>query len=40
MRRHNEVVFVLPNRDRAKAMPVNSLLTTAKLLMAATPNGI
>ncbi len=40
MRAPNEVVFVLPNKDRAKAMPAYSLLTTAKLLMAATPNGI
>ena len=40
MRSDNEVVFVLPNRDRARTAPANSLLTTAKLLMAATPNGI
>jgi len=40
MRADNEVVFVLPNKDRAKAMPEHSLLTTAKLLMACTPNGI
>jgi hypothetical protein len=36
----NEVVFVLPNKDRLKQMPAHSLLATAKLLMAATPNGI
>lgn len=40
MRADNEVVFVLPNKDRAKAMPEHSLLATAKLLMACTPNGI
>ena len=40
MRANNEVVFVLPNSDRARTTPAHSLLTTAKLLMAATPNGI
>jgi hypothetical protein len=40
MRAENEVVFVLPDKDRAKAMPQHSLLATAKLLMACTPNGI
>jgi hypothetical protein len=40
MRADNEVVFVLPNKDRTKTVPAYSLLTTAKLLMAATPNGI
>ena len=38
----NEVVFVLPDRDRAKdpATSAPKLLETAKLLMACTPNGI
>jgi hypothetical protein len=40
MRADNEVVFVLPNKDRAKSTPQHSLLATAKLLMACTPNGI
>ena len=40
MRADNEVVFVLPNKNRAKAIPEHSLLVTAKLLMACTPNGI
>ena len=40
MRADNEVVFVLPDKVRAKATPQHSLLTTAKLLMACTPNGI
>jgi hypothetical protein len=36
-----EVVFVLPNLNRVKIRPpVHSLLETAKLLMATTPNGI
>ena len=35
----NDVVFVLPNRDRAVLSGAN-LLNTAKLLMACTPNGI
>jgi hypothetical protein len=40
MRDDKEVVFVLPNKDRVKQAPAHSLLATAKLLMAATPNGI
>jgi hypothetical protein len=40
MQAENEVVFVLPNKDRTKGAPVHSLLSTAKLLMACTPNGI
>jgi hypothetical protein len=42
MQEDNEVVFVLPNKNRFKT-PVASghnLLDTAKLLMACTPNGI
>jgi hypothetical protein len=36
-----EVVFVLPNKPRVvNAPPGHSLLETAKLLMAITPNGI
>jgi hypothetical protein len=35
----NEIVFVLPNHD-GTCPPGKSLLETAKLLMAATPNGI
>jgi hypothetical protein len=36
---HNEIVFVLPNHDGTCPAGQN-LLDTAKLLMAATPNGI
>jgi hypothetical protein len=36
----NEVVFVLPNHQRVTPRPGQSLLETARLLMAATPNGI
>jgi hypothetical protein len=36
----NEVVFVLPNDTRVIPRPGQSLLETARLLMAATPNGI
>ena len=35
----NDVVFVLPNNDRADPTGAN-LLNSAKLLMACTPNGI
>jgi hypothetical protein len=35
-----EVVFVLPNPERATHRPGQSLLETARLLMATTPNGI
>jgi hypothetical protein len=35
----NDVVFVLPNKDRA-VLTGASVLNTAKLLMACTPNGI
>jgi hypothetical protein len=38
MQADNEVVFVLPNQDRV--FPGRSLLETARLLMACTPNGI
>jgi hypothetical protein len=40
MQRPNEVVFVLPDLDRVIPRPGQSLLETAKLLMACTPNGI
>jgi hypothetical protein len=38
----NEVVFVLPDRERlgTSFVPGESLLDTARLLMACTPNGI
>jgi hypothetical protein len=36
---HGELVFVLPDHD-GTCPPGKSLLETAKLLMAATPNGI
>jgi hypothetical protein len=36
----NEVVFVLPNLNRMTPRPGQSLLETARLLMATTPNGI
>jgi hypothetical protein len=36
----DEVVFVLPNQTRVTPRPGHSLLDTARLLMAATPNGI
>ena len=38
----NAVVFVLPNKDRVKDTTTSStsLLNSAKLLMACTPNGI
>ena len=39
MQTENDVVFVLPNKDRAVLTGAN-LLNTAKLLMACTPNGI
>jgi hypothetical protein len=35
-----EVVFVLPNQARVTPRSGQSLLETARLLMAATPNGI
>jgi hypothetical protein len=38
MQDENEVVFVLPRRERAGTSA--NLLETAKLLMACTPNGI
>jgi hypothetical protein len=34
------VAFVLPNQSRVTPRPGQSLLETARLLMAATPNGI
>jgi hypothetical protein len=36
----NEVVLVLPNPQRVTPRPGQSLLETARLLMASTPNGI
>ena len=38
MEEDNEVVFVLPDRDRI--FPGGALLNTARLLMSCTPNGI
>jgi hypothetical protein len=40
MQDDQEVVFVLPNQDRVTPRPGQSLLETARLLMACTPNGI
>ncbi len=41
MKKDNEVVFVLPNNDRIDPAAAGaSLLNTARLLMACTPNGI
>jgi hypothetical protein len=38
---HNDAVaFVLPNKTRVTPRPGQSLLETARFLMAATPNGI
>jgi hypothetical protein len=37
---NDELVFVLPNASRVTPRPGQSLLDTARLLMAATPNGI
>jgi len=39
MQSDDEIVFVLPNKNRIKAAPPH-LIETAKLLMACTPNGI
>jgi hypothetical protein len=39
LRHPDEIVFVLPNHD-GKCPPGQNLLDTARLLMAATPNGI
>jgi hypothetical protein len=39
MQSDDEIVFVLPNKNRIAAAPKN-LLETAKLLMGCTPNGI
>lgn len=39
MQSDNEIVFVLPNKNRV-ATPSTNLLDTAKLLMGCTPNGI
>ncbi|MGE5145375.1 MAG: hypothetical protein ACM3N5_01430 [Candidatus Eiseniibacteriota bacterium] len=36
----DEVVFVLPNRSRVQNPASQSLLDTARMLMACTPNGI
>jgi hypothetical protein len=40
MQEPDEVVFVLPNQDLVEPRPGQSLLDTARLLMASTPNGI
>jgi hypothetical protein len=40
MQNDQEVVFVLPNPERVTPRPGQSLLDTARLLMACTPNGI
>jgi hypothetical protein len=40
MQAPDEVVFVLPDNTRLGMTPTKSLLDTAKLLMACTPNGI
>ncbi len=39
MQSDDEIVFVLPNKNRV-ASPAANLLDTAKLLMGCTPNGI
>ncbi len=39
MQSDNEIVFVLPNKNRVTA-PARNLLDTAKLLMGCTPNGV
>ncbi len=39
MQSDDEIVFVLPNKNRV-ATPAKNLLDTAKLLMGCTPNGI
>jgi hypothetical protein len=39
MQSDDEIVFVLPNKNRIASPPAN-LLDTAKLLMGCTPNGI
>ena len=39
MQSDNEIVFVLPNKNRIASPPTN-LLDTAKLLMGCTPNGV
>lgn len=36
----DNVVFVLPNESRVAAAPANTLIETARLLMAYVPNGI
>jgi len=36
----DNVVFVLPNESRIAAAPANTLIETARLLMAYVPNGI
>jgi hypothetical protein len=40
MQSGDEIVFVLPDSDRATTVPAGSLLATAEFLMACTPNGI
>jgi hypothetical protein len=40
METENDVVFVLPRKERVKNLTGPNLLNTAKLLMACTPNGI
>lgn len=39
MQSDDEIVFVLPNKNRMAA-PAANLLDTAKLLMGCTPNGV
>jgi hypothetical protein len=39
MQSGDEIVFVLPNKDRVATLPKN-LLDTAKFLMGCTPNGV
>jgi hypothetical protein len=40
MQSGDEIVFVLPDANRATLVPAGTLLATAEFLMACTPNGI
>jgi hypothetical protein len=40
MQSDDEIVFVLPNKNRVGSVSSKNILETAKLLMACTPNGI
>jgi hypothetical protein len=40
MQSDDEIVFVLPNKNRVGSVTSKNILETAKLLMACTPNGI